>query len=319
MEQIGLILEGGGMRGAYTAGVLDFFLDEKLYFESVFGVSAGGCNAISYISRQKGRNIYIFQNYASDNRYVDLKGLFTRGSVFGMDFIFHEIPEKLVYLDYERYAASNTKLYIISTDCDTGRPDVRLTMDARDSVDYLMGSSSIPLFSPMVEVDGKKLLDGSASESIPLAAALYRGITRPVIVLTRNEGYRKKKSKANRIFSACYKKYPNLVKSLQQRYITYNTSLENCEEMERQGKAVILRPSMPLDIDRFEKDPDKLTKLYQNGYDDAKKALNRILKLCLDESGNPFAGLHRFEPEGDGKPFITQNTTGFNGSFQAAF
>ena len=154
MEQVGLILEGGGMRGAYTAGVLDCFLDEKMYFESIFGVSAGGCNAISYISRQRGRNLYIFQNYASDNRYVDLKGLLTRGSIFGMDFIFHEIPEKLVYLDYDRYAASKTKLYIISTDCDTGRPDVHLTLNAKDSVDYLKGSSSIPLFSPIVDVDG---------------------------------------------------------------------------------------------------------------------------------------------------------------------
>jgi predicted patatin/cPLA2 family phospholipase len=303
-EQVGLILEGGGMRGAYTAGVLDCFLDEKMYFESIFGVSAGGCNAISYISRQKGRNLYIFQNYASDSRYVDLKGLLTRGSIFGMDFIFHEIPEKLVYLDYDRYAASKTKLYIISTDCDTGRPDVHLTLNAKDSVNYLKGSSSIPLFSPIVDVDGKKLLDGSASESIPLASALFRGITRPVIVLTRNKGYRKNRSRANRIFAYYYKKYPNLVKSLQQRYITYNTSLERCEELERQGRAVILRPSVPLDIDRFEKDPDKLTKLYQNGYDDAKNALSRILKLCLDAGGNLLPGLHLFEPEGDGKPFL---------------
>lgn len=303
MEQVGLILEGGGMRGAYTAGVLDFFLEEKLYFESVFGVSAGGCNAISYISRQKGRNLYIYQNYASDNRYVDPKGLFTRGSVFGIDFIFHEIPEKLVYLDYERYAATNTKLYIVSTDCDTGRPDVHMTLDARTSVDYLIGSSSIPLFSPIVETDGKKLVDGSASESIPLASALCRGITRPVIVLTRNKGYRKSRSRANRIFSLYYRKYPNLVKSLQQRYITYNASLENCEKLEQQGKAVILRPSIPLEIERFEKNPDKLTALYQNGYQDAKTALHRVLSLCTDSEGNPLPGLHRFEKEGEGKPF----------------
>ncbi|MCI9456930.1 MAG: patatin family protein [Oscillospiraceae bacterium] len=303
MEQVGLILEGGGMRGAYTAGVLDFFLQEKLYFESIFGVSAGGCNAISYISRQPGRNLYIYQKYVGDSRYVDPKGLLTRGSVFGMDFIFHEIPEKLVCLDYERYAATQTKLYIVSTDCDTGRPDVRVTTDARDSVDYLMGSSSIPLFSPMVEVDGKKLVDGSASESIPLATALSRGITRPVIVLTRNEGYRKSRSRANRLYAVKYRKYPNLVKSLQQRYITYNASLERCEELERQGRAVILRPSMPLEIDRFEKDPDKLTALYQNGVEDAQRALERIVGLCSDSGGNPLPGFHRYEAEGNGCPF----------------
>lgn len=303
MEQVGLVLEGGGMRGAYTAGVLDCFLDQKLYFESIFGVSAGGCNAISYISRQRGRNLHIYQTYAPDSRYVDPKGLVTRGSVFGMDFIFHEIPEKLVYLDYDRMASTKTKLYIVSTDCDTGRPDVRLTLDPRDSIDYLIGSSSIPLFSPMVEVDGKKLVDGSASESIPLSSAISRGITRPVIVLTRNKGYQKKKSWANRLFALRYKKYPNLVKSLQQRYITYNASLERCEEMEAQGKAVILRPSMPLDIDRFEKDPGKLTALYQNGYDDAQKAVQKILDLCSDREGTPLPGLHRFEAEGDGRPF----------------
>ncbi len=313
-----MLLEGGGMRGAYTSGVLDCFLDENLYFEKIFGVSAGGCNAVSYISRQRGRNIYILKEFSQDKRYVDPKGILTRGSVFGMDFVFREIPDKLVYLDYDRYVASKTQLYIVSTDCDTGRPDVRMTLDARDSLSYLMGSSSIPLFSQMVAVDGKLLVDGSASESIPLLSALARGITRPVIVLTRPAGYRKHKSRTDKLVAVKYRRFPNLVKSLQHRYLTYNKSIEDCEALEREGKAVIIRPSQPVAVGNFEKDPEKLQQLYQNGYDDAKAAIEKILRLCAapgcdvqglkdlsnltDEQLLP--GLHRQEAEGPGKPYL---------------
>ena len=311
MEQVGLVLEGGGMRGAYTSGVLDCFLDHTLYFEKIFGVSAGGCNAISYISRQRGRNIYVLKKYCRDKRYVDPKGMLTRGSVFGMDFIFREIPDKLVPFDYDRYVSARTKLYIVSTDCDTGRPDVHETLDVRNSIEYLIGSSSIPMFAPMVSVDGKLLVDGSASESIPLLTALSKGITRPVIVLTRPKGYRKRRSRSTRLMAHHYRDYPNLVKSLENRYLTYNESIEQCEKLEQEGRAIIIRPSKPVEVGRFERDPEKLGALYQNGYDDALAALEKILKLCAVDGAQPesltdqqlLPGLHREEPEGPGKPY----------------
>ncbi len=279
MDKISLVLEGGGMRGIYTSGVLDFFLDKKLYFYDIFGVSAGACNAISYISRQRGRNAYVLERFCSDPRYISMSGLATRGSVFGMDFIFREIPDHLVPLDYDTYVKTGTNLTIVSTDCETGRPNYRTTRDIRDSVEYLIGSSSIPLFAKMVEVDGLKLLDGSGSESVPIRKAVWEGFPRHVVVLTRNAGYRKPKG-PSAIYQAKYRNYPKLVTSLKTRYLTYNTSMELCEKLEREGNALIIRPTNPLEIDRFERNPQRLHKLYLEGYQDAQNAWEQLSHFC---------------------------------------
>lgn len=159
VSKVGLVLEGGGMRGLYTAGVLDYFLDEEIYFHNVIGVSAGACNAVSYIAKQRGRNLKVNTEYIGDKRYLSMQNLIKQGSLFGMDFIFKMIPDELVPFDYDAYFNSPMHLTIVATNCETGEPEY---LDGRNTQlvnEYLRASSSIPMFAPIVELEGKKLLD----------------------------------------------------------------------------------------------------------------------------------------------------------------
>lgn len=282
MAKISLVLEGGGMRGLYTAGVLDYFLDIGLIFEDIIGVSAGACNSASYIAMQNGRNLEINTCYCGDKRYISLLGLFTRGSIFNMDFLFDDIPNKLNPFDYDQFNNSKCRLIAVSTDCETGKSFYAPITDMREDVVYLRASSSIPLVSPIVEVNGKKLVDGGPSDSIPIHYSVKSGFDKHIIVLTRHQGYLKKK---NRLFPLCklaLKKYPNLLDTMKYRHLHYNNSLLLAEQLEQENKAVIIRPKMPVEVSRFEKNPETLRKLYNTGYEDAKEKFEAIFELCKD-------------------------------------
>lgn len=281
-KKIGLVLEGGGMRGLYTAGVLDFLHDKGIRFRYIIGVSAGACNAASYISRQRGRNLQINTTYCADKRYLNLAGVLTRGSVFGMDFLFHEIPDKILPFDYDTFLSSDSDFYVVSTDCETGKPHYVNVKGRRNCNDYIMASSSLPCLSPIVELDGKKLMDGGASDSIPVKRALSDGNDKLVVVLTRNDGYQKKKSKMNTVYKLKYPKYKGFVHTLCRRYQNYNDTLAFCKQLEKDRKALILRPSRPVEVGRLEKDPEKLRALYQNGYEDAEAVYRRLLDFMAD-------------------------------------
>nr|WP_242856169.1 patatin family protein [Ruminiclostridium josui] len=240
MARVNLILEGGGMRGLYTAGVLDFFLDHKMFFKDIVGVSAGACNSVSYITGQRGRNLEINAGYCNDNRYVSIMGLFTRGSIFNMDFLFDDIPNKLIPFDYDKFKNSDCKLTVVSTDCETGKSYYSLVKDMRVDDVYVRASSSIPLLSPIVEVDGRKLVDGGPSDSIPIQYSVNNGFDKHVIVLTRHKGYEKK---PNRLYPLCklkLKNYPNLSEAIKNRHIHYNESIKLAEKLEKENKAVII-------------------------------------------------------------------------------
>ncbi len=280
MAKVSLILEGGGMRGLYTAGVLDYFMDQGLIFHDIIGVSAGACNSVSYISGQRGRNLDINAGFCSDKRYVSLLGLFTRGSVFNMDFLFDDIPNKLLPFDYNSFKNSECRLTAVSTDCATGRPVYTPIRDMLTDGIYVRASSSIPLVSPVVEVEGKKLVDGGPSDSIPIRYSMERGFDAHIIIMTRHKGYRKKKS---RLFPLCrllLRKYPNLVNTMGSRHEVYNDSIVLAEELEKQSKAVIIRPKQPVEISRFETNPENLRNLHKNGYEDAAEKFESILQLC---------------------------------------
>lgn len=270
MNKVGLVLEGGGMRGLYTAGILDFFMEKDLYFPYVIGVSAGACNAASYISKQKERSKRINIDYVKNPRYLSYRNLVKEKSIFGMDFLFNEIPNKLEPFDYTTFHSSEQRFIIGTTDCETGNPLYFDKNKCKDILGVLRASSSIPLLSPVVEVEGKKLLDGGVADSIPIKKAIEDGFKRNIIILTRNKEYRKKPYKFKLFVKRSYSKYPKLVDKIFNRYKIYNNTLDYIEELENKYKAFVIRPSKPLKVDRLEKNPEKLKELYKMGYEDAK-------------------------------------------------
>jgi len=278
----GLVLEGGGMRGIYTAGVLDYFLDEGIEFDYVIGVSAGACNAVSYISRQKGRAYRINTKYITDKRYLSFENFIKTRSLFGMDFIFDEIPNKLEPFDMESYRANPTQLKIGVTDVLTGKAVYFDKMpgngSSEDLCTILRASSSLPLFSPVVRFGDRDYLDGGTADPIPVKQAQEDGCDRLVVVCTRDTGYRKGPEKFRGLYKQLLKKYPNMITCLDRRHLVYNLSTEYAKELDAKDEAVLIAPVNPLAIDRFEKDPEKLIQVYQMGIADAKAALPRIKK-----------------------------------------
>lgn len=271
METLGLVLEGGALRGQYTAGVLDAFLEAGREFPYVIGVSAGASIACSFVSRQHGRNKTIVDRYRNDRRYLSLSNLFTTGSLFGMDFIYGDIPRTLVPFDYETFEGSPTRFITVCTDCETGRA-VYYEKEGEDHLTILRASASMPFLSPMVGYKGRLLLDGALADSIPLARAVAEGFRKNVIVLTRPAGYRKK---APRPWAArlVYRKFPHVVDAVNHRWQQYNASLDAVDAAEARGDALVLRPPADLKIGRTEKSIAKLAELYEAGRQDGKAAL----------------------------------------------
>lgn len=284
MNNIGLVLEGGGMRGIYSAGVLDYFMDKQLYFPYVIGASAGACNGTSYLSRQQGRNKTVEIEYVNDSRYLGLKTLIKTKSIFGMDFVFGEIPTKLNPFDFQTFFNTPEKFYAVATDCETGKPVYyeKSQCNNEDLLTVIRASSSLPLFSPFVEFDEKKLLDGGITDSIPIKRAISDGYEKCVVVLTRNAGYRKQPHKFTTIIRRKYRNYPNLVEAILNRYKMYNETLDFIEELEKQNKIFVIRPIEPINVSRVEKSKEKLIALYEQGYRESKECFERLSKW-IDE------------------------------------
>lgn len=282
LSRVGLVLEGGGMRGVYTAGVLDCFLDEQILFYDVVGVSAGACNAVSYISNQRGRNLKVNTEYIGDKRYLSVNNLIREGSLFGMNFVFKTIPDEMEPFDYNTYFKSPMKLTVVTTNCETGEAEYLDGTNKELINEYLKASSSIPMFAPIVEIAGKKFLDGGTADAIPLQYSINKGNTKNVVVLTRNVDYVKKPEPFKHIYSRKYKEYPKLVETINKRHEIYNKTLDTLKELEEQGQVLVIRPSKPITIGRFEKDKSKLEELYYNGYEDARAAIEKIKTYCSD-------------------------------------
>lgn len=273
MMKRGLVLEGGGMRGLYTAGVLEYFMDEGIEFDYCIGVSAGACHASSYLSKQRGRSFRINTAYLEDGRYVGVKNLLRTGSMFGMDFIFDEIPNRLDPFDYDTFLKNPCEFVAGVTDVQTGKPAYFGIEAMNHDSTVLRASSAIPVFSPIVEFRGRKFLDGGTSDPIPFEKALRDGCGPLVIVLTQHRGYEKSPEKFRAVYKRLYGQYPEMVATLDRRHEVYNESRRRVFQLEREGKAIVIAPARPVGISRFEKDLGKLRALYESGYADAKAAV----------------------------------------------
>ncbi|WP_195780829.1 patatin family protein [Priestia megaterium] len=269
MKDTGLVLEGGGMRGLYTTGVLDYFMERNLYLPYVIGVSAGACHATSYLSRQIGRSRKANLDFLEDPRYLSWKNYFKTKEIFGMDFVFDEIPNQLLPFDFEAFAERTEKLVVGATDCVTGEP-VYFDEYDRDILTAVRASSSLPFLAPVVTYKGKELLDGGISDPIPIKKAVQDGYRKNIVVLTRNEGYRKKKSNMLWLLKRKYRHYDGLTRALENRYKLYNETLAYIEEQERQGNIFVIRPQTPLVVGRIEKNRERLDALYNQGYKEAE-------------------------------------------------
>ena len=280
-NRTGLVLEGGGVRGIYTAGVLDVFMEEGLTFDGVIGVSAGAIHACSYLSGQKGRSIRYYRKYVSDPRFMSLRSWLKTGDVVGADFCYHELPDKLDVYDHEGFLRNPTPYWVVCTDVETGKAEyVRLT-DMRGQIEYLRASASLPYFSRVVEMDGRKFLDGGCADSIPVEAFRRMGYGRNVVVLTRDASYRKK-PEMTALARLVYRKYPAFVRTLERRHEMYNEQQAQIGQMEAEGSIFVIRPAKPLEIGRLESDPEKVQRVYEQGCADARAAL-AALRAWLEQ------------------------------------
>lgn len=283
MEKLGLVLEGGGMRGLYTAGVLDFFIDHEIYTDGVIGVSAGACHACSYASKQRGRAYRTNTDYLKDKRYMSFQSLLKTGDLFGAKFVYEDIPNKLDPYDFETFNSSGIKLYAVCSNLETGKAEYIPCINMNHDVIYVRASASLPLLARIVEVDGKKLLDGGVTDSIPVRHFQEMGYHKNIVVLTQCKDYRKGKNNLLPIIRRSYRKYPKFVKAIENRHIEYNRTLDELSLMEKEGTAFVIRPSSPVEISRLEKNIDKLKALYDQGYQDAANQYEELKKFIGNE------------------------------------
>ncbi|MCT4646478.1 MAG: patatin family protein [Carboxylicivirga sp.] len=278
VNKTALVLEGGGFRGMYTSGVLDAFLKKDVHFPYVIGVSAGAAYGISYASRQYGRNKDINLKYTSDPRYMSWGNLFRKGNLFDWDFVYGEIPEKLDPFDFEAFYQSAPNFNVGVTNAFSGEAEFfsANNMERQQLLLAITASSSLPFVSQMAHFNNGIYMDGGLADSIPVLKAFDDGQERAVVVLTRNENYRKKAPKFQWLIKLAYRKYPKLAEAILTRAERYNQTLDLLEQMEKDGRVFIIRPQKPMRVSRIENDAQKLDVLYQQGYDEMMDQINDL-------------------------------------------
>lgn len=268
-----LVLEGGGMRGVFTSGVLDWMIDHSITFPYLIGVSAGSSNALSFASHQRGRAKYTFADLQMERHYLGIRNLFRHYSIMDMHLLYHELPETLWPYDYEAYRNNPMLVESVATDCITGAPVYLAEKENTERIiDIVRASSSLPIACPIAHVDGRPMLDGGIADSIPLQRAFEQGYEHAVVVLTRHRGYRKEENHTHIPFFI-YRRYPKLRKALRTRNVRYNAQLTWIEQLEDEGRITIIRPNHPVSVARIETDMDKMNALYQHGFEMAEKIL----------------------------------------------
>jgi predicted patatin/cPLA2 family phospholipase len=287
MAKIGLVLEGGGFRGIYSAGILDYFLEQEWHFPYIIGVSMGSCNGANYISKQKKRSVEIPYEYIEDPRYISYKNLITQGNLFGMDFIFHKIPDQLNKFDYETFRKSEQEFVITTMDVDHGGSRFFSNKELNDAEFNiaLKASCSLPFISKMVNIRDGKYLDGGLSDSIPIKKAFDDGVDKVIALVTREKGYRKNEKETN-IGRWVYRKYPHVIKAIHSRSVKYNQELEYMEKMASLGKVFPIYPKVAIDLGRTEKNKDKLMQCYLDGYERAKELHEEIAVFAEVENSS---------------------------------
>ena len=273
---VGLVLEGGGMRGVFTSGVLDCFLDHDITFPYCASVSAGACNGLSYMSKQRGRakksNIDLLQKY----RYIGMKYLWTQHSILDREFLYDKLPHELLPFDYAACFANPMEFEMAVTNCLTGKAEYLTDRSSETRlIQIAKATSSLPYVCPVVWVDHKPMLDGGIVDSIPVERAMEKGYALNVAVLTRNRGYRDT-GRDIKNPPYIYRRFPRLRLALSKRHALYNRQLELVENLEDEGRLLAIRPKRPLEVGRLESNIDRLTALYEEGYECAEEALHRL-------------------------------------------
>ena len=272
-EKTGLVLEGGGMRGVFTCGVLDYLMDNQISFPYVVGVSAGACNGLSYMSHQRGRGKYSNIDLLAKYKYIGIRPLIKKRGLIDQQLLFHRFPDRILPYNYKAYAENPGRFEMVTTDCRTGQACYwEEKYDEKRIIDIVKASSSLPYACPIIQVDGRPMLDGGIVDSIPMLRAFEQGCEKCVVVLTRNRGYRKSVGKVY-VPKFIYKEYPRLRVALRNRNKLYNAQLELVERLEDEGKIVVIRPEQPIVVGRMETNVKKLTDLYNQGYACAKKVM----------------------------------------------
>lgn len=262
----GLVLEGGGMRGVFTSGVLDAFMKHGVYFRHVVAVSAGACNGMSYISRQPRRARLSNIDFLTQYGYIGWRHLLRQGCIFDQELLYDKFPNEYVPFDFDTYFQWSATFEMVTTNCLTGQAEyLTESNDRQRSLDIVRASSSLPYVSKIVMVDDIPMLDGGIVDSIPVMRAIETGHPQNVVILTRNKGYRSKE-RDRKIPPFVYKKYPRLRVALSRRVAAYNEQLELVERLEELGKVVCIRPQRPMEVGRMEKDIGRLERLYQEGF-----------------------------------------------------
>lgn len=279
----GLIMEGGAMRGMYTAGVTDVLMENDITFDGAVGVSAGAVFGCNYKSHQIGRVIRYNKKYCRDSRYVSIRSLIRTGDIYGEEFCYHELPDKLDIFDTETYKNSEMEFFVVCTDASTGQAVYHKCEngDAAD-IQWMRASAAMPVLSKLVAIDGQVLSDGGTADSIPVRFFQSRGYDRNVVILTQPEGYIKKRNSYLPVIRAALKKYPQLVRALENRHVMYNETLKYIREEEKAGRLLVIRPSRKLEVGAVERNPEKLEAVYQCGRNDALERIEEIKAWIAD-------------------------------------
>ena len=278
----GLVLEGGAMRGMFTAGILDVFLENNIDFDGMIGVSAGATFGCNFKSKQHGRTIRYNLKYCNDKRYWSLRSLIKTGNLFGVDFCYHELPEKLDIFDKRAYNENPMEFYLVCTDIETGKPVYKQFNKMDETyLDCVRASASLPLAATIVEIDGYKLLDGGITDSIPLEYFNSIGYEKNIVVLTQPRDYIKEKNKAMPIIKRSFKKFPKLIEAVANRHIMYNNEREYIFKSEQNGNTLVLCPPENLPVNHTEKDPAVLQEVYDIGRKTALLRLDEIKAFLL--------------------------------------
>ena len=272
----GLVLEGGAMRGMFTAGVIDILLENNVIFDGAVGVSAGATFGCNIKSEQIGRSIRYNCRFCDDYRYGSLNSFFKTGNIYDVDFCYHEIPDKLDIFDSETFANNPMEFYVVAADVESGKPAYHKCADGKSAdLEWIRASASVPIVSEIVEIDGGKYLDGGIADSVPLRFFESIGYDRNVVVLTQPDSYIKKKNKATPLCKLIYRKYPNFVDIFENRHYMYNETIEYIREKEQNGDIFVIRPPHKLELSNIEKDPAKLKRAYMLGRDTALEAIEK--------------------------------------------
>lgn len=276
-----MILEGGTFRPIFSCGIMDALLEENIMFPYIIGVSAGISDGISYVSRQKERNLQIARQYRNDKRYMGIRNFKTQKSLFGLDFVFGEIPEHLIPFDWDTFLKYDGQIKVGVTNANTGEAEYLDGQKSDRAFTMFRATCALPLLFPAIKVDGIPYYDGGVADPIPIRKAISDGNEKHLIILTRPKGYVKTLSKSNKIAAkSVAKKYPKIAERILTRHAAYNETVAFCEQLEKEGKALILRPEYPLDS--MEKDVEVLTQSYQHGYQMAKKRMDEIKALFIE-------------------------------------